>query len=234
MVFHVRITLNNVNKEAARSSIAIGDTIFIDQDGNAQVLTSSIQKRYNDISYSLDDEEQVPAKTAPKEAPKAEKPKPKEEPKKADKPKKKKESSEEFSDEEEYDGESGSDGSQEIMKQVQYTSSRLRSKAVNQKEKFDENEKRKDHQLELLEKKQEELKIRFNKGEIKCANAKTKVKSMDTFNSYKSVKDFPKDLVPGQIFVDMQHQTVLIPNTPTTWIPFHVSTIKSVSPDVQG
>lgn len=122
------------------------------------------------------------------------------------------------------------------MKQgtTQYTSSRLRSKAVNQKEKQDEMEERKTHQLELLEKKQEELKIRFNKGEIKCANAKTKVKTMDTFTAYKSLKDFPKDIVPGQIYVDMQHQAVLIPNTPTTFIPFHVSTIKSVSDTVQG
>lgn len=58
-------------------------------------------------------------------------------------------------------------------------------------------EERKAHQHELLEKKQDELKIRFKKGEIKCANAKTKVKSMDTFLAYQSTKNYPKDLVPG-------------------------------------
>lgn len=57
---------------------------------------------------------------------------------------------------------------------------------------------------------------------------------MDTFTAYKSAKDFPKDLVPGQIYVDMKQSAVLIPNSPTTFIPFHVSTIKSVSDTVQG
>lgn len=130
--------------------------------------------------------------------------------------------------------ESGDEGSQEIMKQglsgnTQITSSRLRSKAFSQKERQGELEGRKKHQIELLERKKEELKIRYNKGEIKCANAKTKVKCMDTYISYKSAKDFPKDLVPGQIFVDMKHNAVLVPNSSTTFIPFHVSTIKSVS-----
>jgi len=47
--------------------VGIGDTIYIDQAGNAVVMTSSIQKRYSDISYSLDDDEQEqPAKPEPK------------------------------------------------------------------------------------------------------------------------------------------------------------------------
>jgi len=57
---------------------------------------------------------------------------------------------------------------------------------------------------------------------------------MDTFTAYKSLNDFPKDIVPGQIYVDSQRLAVLIPNTPTTFIPFHVSTIQSVSVNVQG
>jgi nucleosome binding factor SPN SPT16 subunit len=196
MVFHARITLNGVHKDNARSVIAIGDTLYIDKEGSAVVLTAGIQKRYNDISYSLDDEEAQPAK---KSEPAKPKPKEVKKPEKVEKPKKKKEESEDYSDEEDedYDGESGSEGSQEVMKQGTYTSSRLRSKAVNQKEKQDEMEVRKTHQLELLEHKKEELKTRFNKGEIKCANAKTKVKSMDTFTAFKSPKDFPKDIVPG-------------------------------------
>ena len=52
---------------------------------------------------------------------------------------------------------------------------------------------------------------------------------MDSYEAYKSAKDFPKEIVPGQIYVDMKHNAVLIPNSPTTFIPFHVSTIKSVS-----
>lgn len=131
---------------------------MIGEDGTAKVVTSGIQKRYNDISYSLDDEEEpAPKKPEPLKAKQPAKtkdePKKSEKAPKADKGKKKKQSSEEeYSDEddEDYDGESGSEGSQEIMKQglsgnTQFTSSRLRSKAVNQKEKQDEMEERKVH-----------------------------------------------------------------------------------------
>ena len=57
---------------------------------------------------------------------------------------------------------------------------------------------------------------------------------MDTLVAYKSRKDFPKDLVPGQIYVDMRRHAVLIPNSPNTFIPLHVGAIKSVSDKQEG
>jgi hypothetical protein len=57
MVFHIRITLTGVHKEPDRSIIAIGDTLQIEKDGSFNLLTSKIQKKYNDISYSLEDSE---------------------------------------------------------------------------------------------------------------------------------------------------------------------------------
>ena len=57
---------------------------------------------------------------------------------------------------------------------------------------------------------------------------------MDKIAAYRSMKEFPKDLQPGKIFVDMKKHAVLIPNSATSWIPVHVSTIKSVSDTVQG
>jgi len=68
MVFHVRITLQGVHSDVTRSVIAIGDTIAVRQGGN-EVFTSLVQRSYQDISYSLDDEEdeaEVPAKQEPK------------------------------------------------------------------------------------------------------------------------------------------------------------------------
>ena len=58
MSFHVRITLNNVHKEPSRSIIAIGDTVIINSSGKAEVVTAGIQKKYSEISYSLEDEEE--------------------------------------------------------------------------------------------------------------------------------------------------------------------------------
>ena len=57
---------------------------------------------------------------------------------------------------------------------------------------------------------------------------------MDKYEAYKSASDFPSDLKPGQIYVDMKKQCVLIPNSPTTFIPLHISTIKSLSEGTQG
>lgn len=77
MVFHVRITMKEVNKKPQRSVIALGDTVLITEEGEAVILTKSIQRKYSEISYSLevlysaitlqsaDNEEDVKMKEAP-------------------------------------------------------------------------------------------------------------------------------------------------------------------------
>lgn len=57
MVFHVRIVFQDITKKISRSVIAIGDTVLIGADGNPVVLTGQIQKKYKEISYSLDADE---------------------------------------------------------------------------------------------------------------------------------------------------------------------------------
>lgn len=54
MVFHVRITMKEVNKKPQRSVIALGDTVLITEEGEAVILTKSIQRKYSEISYSLE------------------------------------------------------------------------------------------------------------------------------------------------------------------------------------
>ena len=95
-------------------------------------------------------------------------------------------------------------------------------------------EERRENQTKLHKQRIKDLKIRFDKGDIQTKSAKKKVKQMDTLAAYKSRKDFPKDVVPGQIYVDMKRHAVLIPNSPTTFIPIHVGTIKSVSDKQEG
>ena len=83
--------------------------------------------------------------------------------------------------------------------------------------------------MKLHNLKKRDLKLRYDKGEIQSTKTKKKVKQMDTIVAYKSIKEYPRDLQPGRIYVDMRKHAVLIPNSPTTWIPVHVGTIKSVS-----
>jgi hypothetical protein len=42
MVFHVRITLSEVTKKPSSSIIAIGDTVLLDNEGKAVILTQAI------------------------------------------------------------------------------------------------------------------------------------------------------------------------------------------------
>lgn len=129
MSFHVRIALSNVHKEPSRSVVAIGDTVIV-TDTTTQVVTSAIQKKYVEISYSLEDSDDE----KPVDKPKAKA--------KAAPAKKVVQSSED-----EYDDESNS---QEIIVQGRtgdsvIKSTRLRSKANEQKQKLHDIENRKDH-----------------------------------------------------------------------------------------
>ena len=55
MCFHVRITLTEVHKKLERSILAIGDTVLI-EDVNKYTILTNVQRKYTEISYSLDDE----------------------------------------------------------------------------------------------------------------------------------------------------------------------------------
>lgn len=54
MTLHVRVALSGVHKEAGRGVVAIGDTVVIEQSGPL-VVTAKTQKKYSEISYSLED-----------------------------------------------------------------------------------------------------------------------------------------------------------------------------------
>lgn len=57
---------------------------------------------------------------------------------------------------------------------------------------------------------------------------------MNTICAYNSVDDFPKDLKPGQLYVDTKKNSILVPVDGDTFVPFHVSTIKNASETTQG
>lgn len=56
MTFHVRIAFSNVHPDPARQVVAIGDTVLITDDGCTN-LTEAVQKKYSEISYTLDESE---------------------------------------------------------------------------------------------------------------------------------------------------------------------------------
>lgn len=54
MSFHIRVTFTDVDPKSSKSIIAIGETLLIDAEGKPNILTIKIQRKYTEISYSLD------------------------------------------------------------------------------------------------------------------------------------------------------------------------------------
>ena len=177
MTFHVRIAITGVHKEPARSVVALGDTIVVGKDGN-QVLTSGIQKKYAEISYSLEESEPEEVEQKPKQqstTKKSSTPKvngnsqPGSRNQDSGKQKTKGGSSEEDDYDEESSEEERSEGSADVIVAGQknmIASSRLRSKAQNQQVKQSEMEERKENQMKLHKQRIKDLKIRFDRGDI--------------------------------------------------------------------
>jgi nucleosome binding factor SPN SPT16 subunit len=231
MTFHGRIAFTNVHSDPSRAVLAVGDTYQVNSIGAIDEVTGSIQKKYSEISYILEEEEEV-----------KEKPKPQKKAEKAAPRKKKEESSEgEYSDESGSDQSDASGGSNEVragglkIDPSLLTGRRaLRSRAQAQTEKQTEVEERAQNQKRLNARLCEQLAKQYKRGDVKFASKKTQVRDMAKYEAYRSASDFPSDIKPGQIYVDMKRHCVLVPNSPTTFIPLHISTIKSVSEQQQG
>lgn len=58
---------------------------------------------------------------------------------------------------------------------------------------------------------------------------------MGRIRSYPNPDQLPmKKIRPGQLYVDQEHDTVLVPVKPHVFAPFHISTIKNVSTQATG
>ena len=57
MVFHARITFKDIEDKPEKSVIAIGDTVVVTNE-DPEVLTQTIPRKYNQISYIIENEEE--------------------------------------------------------------------------------------------------------------------------------------------------------------------------------
>lgn len=55
------------------------------------------------------------------------------------------------------------------------------------------------------------MRERYENGEIFTAAKKEKVKKMESAQAYSNEKQFPKDMKPGQLYVDKNHDAILVP-----------------------
>lgn len=82
-------------------------------------------------------------------------------------------------------------------------------------------------QREIMEKKIREGKLRLRRGEnVEAEKVGPSMQAKD-LQVYGSPKDYPREIVPTQVRVDMMKEVVFIPVNGYA-VPFHISTIKSV------
>ena len=96
-------------------------------------------------------------------------------------------------------------------------------------EKFNDRQKRKEHQEQLLKEKNEDFKRRFDQGE-NFFKEETAIKKKDYSNlkCFESPKQFPADLKNGKIYLDTKHFTIFLPIF-KRMVPFHIGLIKNTS-----
>ncbi|CRH00491.1 FACT complex subunit SPT16, putative [Plasmodium relictum] len=186
-------------------AIWLSDTVYINDKEEVIILTDTLSKEINTISYELEDstsndEEKNDVKT---------------EKKNGDVDKKK----------------IGISASILNNAASVIVSDRLRRRnknsiAHNNEQEMEELNRR---QNELKEKKINEIKFRFSKGtnDYKDLNKKN-IKKLEDLKAYNDPDLLPKDLKPNIICVDNKHECILLPIN-GTHIPFHVSTIKNLS-----
>lgn len=59
MAFHVRLSFKDIEKPTSKSVILLADTILVMKDEDNQILTAQVPRKYEHISYTLDEEEEA-------------------------------------------------------------------------------------------------------------------------------------------------------------------------------
>lgn len=93
--------------------------------------------------------------------------------------------------------------------------------------------KRRNHQQELSDRKLEELRERMANNEFGRSHNREIIEKVENLKSYSSIGQFPTAPNSAKLFLDQSRETLLVPFG-NTIVPFHVSTIKSVSGQTEG
>ena len=216
MVFCINLTMLNLKDNKSKSySLQIADTIIVsnnskdsNNNNNLKVLTDDLPKKLSSILYNLEDEESENNKTSNNRK----------------ETNNNKRNSEENSQIDNY-------------YDTDLNGKRLTRQAIAQKENrstaVQDNTKRKNHQMELLELRNKEIKERLLNGDFGGVSEKQDKKKVESIRSYRKPEDIPSEYQKGKIFVDLKHLTVILPIF-KTMIPFNGSLIKSVSKTKDG
>lgn len=89
-------------------------------------------------------------------------------------------------------------------------------------------------QRKLHDAKIKEITERHKRNEIVAEAKKQRVKDLGKIQSYSSLKRMPQGMKQGQVFIDEENFTILVPVNQEQFVPFHVGTINNVTKSSEG
>lgn len=233
MVFNIRVSLANFDskKRPNRNCLQVADTVLVVSDGPPEVLTRSTSKAYNDISYTLNDDEEDLDEGAEAERTNKNPKHNNHMSRSQDRGRSKniqKKRVPEYSPEREQ--------REYVEKEPVILEQRLRTEKVVQKN----DDERKLNQERLFKKRYDEFKKNWEEDKVRLGdNLNQKQIRVANANSYSSSKEFPsKTMKNGMAYFDNAKQTLLVPmkmevDGEFVFIPFHIYTIKNVAMNIE-
>eukprot|EP00347_Sterkiella_histriomuscorum_P012768 403367296 len=222
MVINLKFTIANFSTQPTRNCLILADTILI-KGQTPQVLTNKVKKDYPDISYTIDefddvDENENTNATNTKAN-----------------NSKKQSGKQQINTSTVVDKQKASKVAEKIARGDKIgviQGERLRNHQnlnINA-----DDDKRKADQIELFKLKQEELKQRLEDGDIKFGGKQgNQAKDLDSVHAYKNSSEFPKEARNFQFCIDKNKHCILVPfkdeNGNIMMAPFHILTIKNAS-----
>eukprot|EP01113_Clastostelium_recurvatum_P034907 TRINITY_DN4798_c0_g1_i1.p1 TRINITY_DN4798_c0_g1~~TRINITY_DN4798_c0_g1_i1.p1 ORF type:complete len:1142 (+),score=403.61 TRINITY_DN4798_c0_g1_i1:166-3591(+) len=210
MVFSVVVGFHNLqlkkpHKDQKRNtySMLLSDTVLIKEDGEAEVLTAKAEKKYSEVAYFLEAEEQKEKKaesTKPAKATNGAAAKP----------------------------DAKGKGKSETVIVNSRTRGESSDKAGSSVSNAEDDRK---YRQEMEARHLEEAERRLAKAKGKVTETDPKASQFSDNSkivAYRDPNDFPSEIKRNKIFVDMQREVVVLP-VYGYMVPFHITTIKNAS-----
>ncbi|VWU52083.1 FACT complex subunit SPT16, putative, partial [Hepatocystis sp. ex Piliocolobus tephrosceles] len=233
VTYNISVGFENVkgNGSSENFSTWISDTICINNKGEVIVLTEGLSKEINTVSYELEDDES--GEEEDEEDGDDDDDDDDDEDSKEKKKKNKKDKSIDTKNESKDKNKKKIGISATILNNASsvIVSDRLRRRNKNSLAHTNEQEMEglNKRQLELKEKKINEIKLRFsNKTDDPTDMNKKNIKKMEDLKAYNDIELLPREMKTNKIVVDNKHECILLPIN-GAHVPFHVSTIKNLS-----
>lgn len=224
MVFNISVGFGNIPTEDGKTkySIWLADTVLVKPEGEKPViLTSEMDRKFKSVNYELEDQPSATTVSVKQEQKKTTgKTTNSGEGKTNPVPSKKPTTNSNIPQPQ-------ATPSSERKNKLESVVLRDRLRSRNKASSLEESEKLLERQNILRKRKVDEICERFKDGANFTTN-KRSVRKMTSIVTYRDPNEFPRDLKPNRIHLDLMKEAVLVPIPNFGHVPFNISTIRNV------